>query len=211
MKHRIVLSALAYLLLTVSANAAPVTISPNPTADGYADFLSGATLVADNDALLVQRTAVVDFRSALEFDISAIPAGMVIISADLNLYIAPPTPVPPPPRIAVQGYTGNGTIETNDFFVNNEIAQFDPVTGLNTIDVTTFVQGEYGAGNSMVGFQLRELGTESNSFVSSNSTSGDPVPSLVVTYQAPALPEPASLALVVLGVAGLRLSRRLSK
>lgn len=52
------------------------------------------------------------FRTALEFDISAIPAGSVINAATLNMFFGW---VEGTRQIALHGYVGDGTVQLADF------------------------------------------------------------------------------------------------
>ncbi len=160
MNIRIAVVFLAGLLLGTAVHASPMTLPPlTPTADGYASGASWAAIDKIGDILKVDSASAAggEFRSALEFDITSIPAGMEIISATLILFEHKNSM--PTPTIDVHGYTGDGDIQAGDFAVNNKIAEFisDALPDETRVDVTSFVQGEYAAGNQYAGFQLREV------------------------------------------------------
>lgn len=201
-KNRIILMILAYGLCVANANAT-LLILVTPTIDGYATEQGvWADIVSDGIELIAALDETNEARSGLEFGLNGIVLpGYQIDWATLNLW-GGITDL----NIGVHGYTGNGTLETADFTLTNQIATFDPELGLNTVDVTGFIQGQVAAGSAFAGFQLRELVLgEVTIFSSRNDAEFSPYLEIHITP----VPLPAALWLFCSGLLGLiGISRR---
>jgi len=148
------------------------------------------------------------YRFALEFDISALPGGATVNSATLYLRVANGTIGP----TTLAGYLGDGTITLADMTAGADVVSFTPADfSLHGYDVTAFIQGMYGSGD-WAGFSARQnpLGTTS-AFWDGPQDSEYPRLSIDYTVRSSSIPEPASLALLGLGLAGLAAVRRRRK
>jgi hypothetical protein len=207
MKQRIALLIFAYCICVTTAKATLLQ-QISPTADGNLGYLSGTFFVNDTSTLIdvfILNPPVNDGRGALEFDLGtvAIPTGYTLDSVTLNIYSREANL-----NIGVHGYSGDGVINILDFTFENEIATFDPAPDAwNTVGVTDFVAGLLSGNDAYAGFQLRELvNGEVTSFLSSESNLA---PYLELHYTP--VPEPTTLALLSLGLAGLGFTRRRMK
>lgn len=120
--------------------------------DGTFDFLdldgSGVIRVGQ-DAAPFQ-----EFRSAFEFDISAIPADATIVAATLSLHVS--QLFPELPDLELHGYAGDGTITLSDMTETNLVAgPFTAIPEFNVNDVTSHIQDLVNAGSGIAGFMLK--------------------------------------------------------
>ena len=146
-----------------------------------------------------------EYRYAFEFDLAGLPAGASIDSAALTLRTGRPDFSG---QTRLSGYLGNGAISLADMSAGGAVLTFTPVDSLtHAYDVSSFVQGAFGPGQSWIGFNLRQwpLRTTSVGFGTWNA------PVLTVQYTVAAVPEPQAylLVLTALGVmAGVTKRRR---
>lgn len=146
--------------------------------------------------------AAIDVRSAIEFDLSAIPNGAAIDSAFLNVTLLGRSGEHP---FEVNAYAGNGTLNGADFTSTDLVGgPFAPlgITIPYAIDAMTFIQG---SNPSFVGFTFRMLpctGGCQTEFASEEYTIR-PIwrPSLVVSFNP--IPIPPTLWLFGSGLLGL--------
>ncbi len=96
------------------------------------------------------------FRTAFEFDLSGIPAGATIVSAqlimDLSNFDGTRT-------IELHGYAGDGTVQLADLARNGSLAKVNvDASGTQrfTLDVTSFVGGLAASSQKFAGFNVRE-------------------------------------------------------
>ena len=74
----------------------------------------------------------------------------------------------------------------------------------NVVDVTSFVQAQYGTASPFAGFQLRELvQIEVTQFASNDDPNKQLRPHLDINYTAAVVPEPSTFGLTALGLVGL--------
>lgn len=140
---------------------------------------------------------LVEQRGIVEFAVSGLVG---VIGARLDLNLQPRVGfLLGDPTIAFYGYQGNGAIEEADLTAGSLLfshSSFDPNGGLYQFDVTSFVSLALTGNWSHVGFMLRDTADGSSAFFVQNRlvlTTRDPVP----------VPEPATVALIGLGVLGI--------
>ena len=122
--------------------------------DGIFDFF----LAPPNDTQLFNN-GFQQSRVAFEFDISAIPSGSQINSADLQICISVPND-PGARQIELHGYAGNGTLELADYAEDNLIDSRTLLPGEGSpsvsFDFSSFLGSELANAETFVGFNLRE-------------------------------------------------------
>ena len=192
------------LLELAHSPAGAATIYLNPAAiataedvgpqDGvFDDFTPGNLGSVDNNGFT-------SFRTALEFNVSSVPVGSHIISANLVMWGGY---VEGTRNLALHGYAGDGSIQLADFsrdgFVDSTI--LSPDSSYVVFDVTKFIQGVTGRGGTFGGFNLREdPANRSNFEVLFFETDGVVAPRLSIVFEpppvfpAPRLPTISSLA-----------------
>lgn len=104
----------------------------------------------------VNNNGYTSYRTAFEFDLSGIPSGATIQSAQLVLDLSN---FEGTRTIEVHGYPGSGTVQLADFARNGLVAtqSVDPSgTQHFTLDVSSFVAGLVANGQTSAGFNVRE-------------------------------------------------------
>ncbi|WP_310492184.1 DNRLRE domain-containing protein [Dechloromonas sp.] len=155
-------------------------------------------------------------RSALEFSLAGISAGSSISSATFTIQsrgsaVAGDT-------FQFWGYGGDGVITAVDALQTTHLLATAPTLGgqpLYTIDVTAFIQSLVNVADDYAGILITVANQgqfHGNDFSSSEWSTVADRPNLTINYAAAqSVPEPVSLALVGMGLAGLGLSRRKNK
>jgi hypothetical protein len=146
------------------------------------------------------------FRTALEFDLRALPPGAIINSAALNASL---NNFEGTRQIALNGYAGDGTVRLSDFAL-------DGLVGLRTVgptpsglnfDVTSFLSDLQNSGAPFAGFNFREDPANQFNYTVMNIPMGVyDAPRITVDYTV--IPEPAGTALFGLVAALLVLTRQ---
>ena len=145
----------------------------------------GDVVVTDQFNTVFLNAGVAEARAAMEFDLSRINPHR-IKSASLRITSFGTVFLPDTLTIPVQvmGYTGDGTIQNDDFNAGSLVTVFDSFAIPNRvpvdIDVTEFLQGIHPS-EQIVGFNLRTTadGTEQNY----GSLEMETPPTLIITLK----------------------------
>ena len=208
--------ALVGLLLTVlidtQASAAVIdlnfvaaaTATDNGPQDGVFDAFPPSNFGS------VVNNGFTSFRTALEFDISAVPAGYTINAATLTMRVGF---VEGTRQIALHGYAGDGTISLGDFSRDGVVdnATLSPA-GLSSqtvvFDAKAFLDSLVQGGEAFAGFNLREDPANSSNFlVLFFNMDGPTAPRLSVE----AVPEPSAISLFGVGLLALLFATKLRR
>lgn len=115
--------------------------------DSFAEFNLGS----------VTNNGYTSFRTAFEFDLSALPAGAIVNSATLTTVLSNWEGTR---ALEARGYEGDGTVQLGDCDnLDGLVGTFgvDPIgTQTLTLDVTGFVAGLVASGGPFAGFNVRE-------------------------------------------------------
>lgn len=203
------------LLLAMSRPVAADMVNLVPVADGYVedarnDGDSDFDTIDTNSTIylhleVIQGVTDTELRGVVEFDITSIPVGSTIISAQLVLVTAPLGGAAGP-LCDVYGYAGDGSIDLGDALAGVSLtppSTFAPsmVPGTtNYLDIQTgFIQSLTDAGESYAGFTMRPVNSDRHIYFDALETGV--APALNVEYTA--IPEPGTIALLGLGALGL--------
>ncbi len=203
-KWRIVmLAVLGWLVLSVPAKvrgaaitlpfAAEATAVDDGPQDGVFDAFAPLNLGS------VVNNGWTSFRTAIEFDLRALPAGAIINSASFNATLYNPEGTR---QIALHGYAGDGTVHLSGFALGGLVGTqpVGPTPTALSFDVTGFLAGLQNSGAAFAGFNIREdLANEFNYRVMFLGQGPSDAPALSVDYII--VPEPSSLAIFGFGVA----------
>jgi hypothetical protein len=154
-----------------------------------------------NSPIYANRNPVNDDRAILEFPLSSIPAGSLVTSARLQIFVnqAGGT-LGTTGTFALCGYPGDGLITGSDFGNDQLVLQtfkeiVPPTWGWQTFDVTAFVLNGVGDGDAFGGFLFRALDENIGiGFASVDDISVNARPVLDVQFTP--IPEPEVAALV---------------
>jgi len=187
------LAILLALLIGLHSQAKGATLVINPTVDQAAEDTNADnvvdTLLNASDIQLWAWGAFYDFtpyrRSALEFDISGIPAGSTVNSATFRFtwfgYRLSTV-------VEVHGYTGDGTITLSD--MSDSTGLGDMLPSSFSLSVTSFVESLMANGDSFAGFMTK--GKDAVSQITYASSEHFNPPTLTVDYDPPITVTPTS-------------------
>jgi len=189
--------------------------SMTPVFDTQANSTSGGPFsLADGSILINQyRSPSSENRGVMEFNVSAVPAGATIVSAQLQLQITGfATNAGQSSSIDLYGYNGDGLATIADASaITHMIGSSGPLTssGVISIDLDpAYTQTLLSQGNFMGLVAMPGLDFYQSSFASSEYAQQVPgvlAPTLVITY----LPEPGGIALLG-ALAAIAICRRRS-
>ena len=199
---------------TTAARVSTNTNTPFPPGPTYSLVTTPTTsygessLIASSDG----RSTGYFSDSALKFALGAvIPPGQSIIAATLSLTVKmSQITVINSPSLGVYGFTANANaVALSDFSLSSTLVGqttqlgntgYTSVLPPFTFDVTSFLRSLGSSGATSAGFRLETLTGGNLNFANSDDPTQAYRPTLTITYAA-AVPEPASAALTVLGVA----------
>ena len=148
-------------------------------------------------------TPTAEFRSALEFSLAAVPIGATVHDASLALTLYRNVAFP---NAEVHGYVGDGDVQTPDLLVLNLLSTFSVPGGSGfmtiTIDATSFVQSLVNIGTGYAGFSIRGA-SPAFLIATRESTDESQRPRLTIDFTPAVTPEPGSLSLLGIGLAGM--------
>lgn len=186
---------------TLTAAATAVDLGPQ---DGVFDAFTPLNFGSVNN------NGFTSFRTAVEFDLSAVPTGAVVNAATLTTFAN----VNDGPReIALYGYAGDGSISLADFSLGSLVASatVNPVAGLQTVifDATAFLDTLVAGNATFAGFNLREDPANS---VNLGVMGFMELPArLSIGFTVGAVPAPPAIWLFTSGALGLLLAKRLRR
>jgi hypothetical protein len=184
--------ALGYLAL--GTRAAIADVGDFFASDQEYSNLEGGpfTTTSENLGLVgTEGQGTIEYRYAMQFDPSSLPAGATITDAELGLRDADGVGSD---SFILSDFAGNGTFTNSTINSVTDLMTITPAdANFDLYDVTSFVQGL--TSGQEAGFSLRE--TSSSEFVTFDGTQTDFPPELEITYS---VPEPNAMALIGLPI-----------
>lgn len=167
----------------------------NPNQDGVFDGFTEPNYGS------IDNNGGTSFRTAMEYDISSIPAGSTVHSATLTIRI---DAVNGTRTLALNSYSGDGHVQLADFS-RDGFATSMPLSppGNQTLvfNVSGAVQSLVDNGDAYAGFNFREDPANTANFLVFDIEMTSPGPVLTVNYEA--VPEPSVIGLAGVALLGL--------
>ncbi len=191
-------SALLFGFVGVEQSGGAV-VTLQPVADRSADDANHDgtwdTWMPLSDALLAYngRPSGYDIRTALEFDLSSLPARTIVNSAVLRIRYNGANGWPAN-TLQFNGYVGDGILTFDDYRSGQQIGPLYPAFGpggdlFYRVPATEFVQFLIDDGRPFAGFMVRNISWNQTAFFSSRATNASLRPVLVLDYSiAPTIP-----------------------
>jgi len=198
-------AAMASVLLS-QCTAASLTETVLPLA-AYANlrhdvFGNDYTNLYGTAELAANLNSVNDDRAVIEFPTYQVPAGSVISSATLSIYVwAGGGTQGDVGTFRLYGYTGDGVASMNDYYDQQDLIEaftegVPPTFGHTTFDVTSFMQSQSTGGSLYSGFLFQALSQNVLLGFGCPGPNTFPWPTLDVKYTV--VPEPELSALLLL-------------
>jgi hypothetical protein len=204
-------AALILMVLVPSTlTAATVTLLPVSDAAGADQPIDGDfnLFYPDNPLYLIGFNSNAEYRSISEFSLSSIPAGSTITSAKLTLHAVAGFNATSM-GVFTRLFAGNGVAEASDLIQSG--SQAGPVVASlgssAELEYTTAFQTLFASGSPFAAFTILGTGGGVLEFGGRSYVNQAARPTLLVTYTP--VPEPASIALAVVGIAMIQLRRQL--
>ena len=213
--HSLLLAAALLFVATPAQRAVAGMIELAPVVDGHVTttfidiFVTTVTVTTNSPVLPLGRPlSSTTEKPVLEFDLSSLAAGTIVVSATLELFTASSDQNPQfTGQQLLRGYVGDGIITPADTGGSNLrfFSQSQVVGQPNDLDVTSFIQGL--PEGSIAGFSLDGSFPTAGppyEYYSSEAANPDLHPRLILEV----VPEPASLTLAGVGLIAMLLARR---
>jgi hypothetical protein len=182
------------------------SISLPATIDGSYDLLSGNLRTESLSLLAYTGGSTYQYRAALEFDLSGIPAGATIQSAVFRIRYNGANGMPAE-TLKFNAYPGDGIMSPEDFRVDNQIGPrynaFGPPADTKPfyeVPATDFIQSLLQSQSAYAGFMVQNVVGNQTAFYS-RFTGPSYEPRLDIEYVP--VPEPSTLVLVGAAIIGL--------
>ena len=217
--HHLLLLAVATLFVVIPAQRVVAgMIEFAPVVDGDVSitridgFVTAVQVSTNSSTLRLGRPLSITTQfPVLEFDLSSLALGTIVVSATLELFTAVPGQNPLLSNShTLLGYVGDGIITAADLGGSTlRVFHQSVVSGQpNDLDVTSFILGL--PEGSIAGFSLAGGPVLSGSvyeYFSSEEANPDVHPRLILEV----VPEPATLTLTIVGLTAMVLARRHSR